>query len=70
MLFRSFPGSKYHNSDWRAGDVMHTLADISDTENLLGYKPLVGFWQGLDKTIDWYKENYQLIVSLSDKGNI
>ena len=39
---------------FRAGDVMHTQADISETERVFGYKPLVRFWDGLDKTFKWW----------------
>jgi len=39
----------------RAGDVMHTLADVSETRRLLGYEPLVHFWEGLEKTIEWWE---------------
>ncbi|MDR1998092.1 MAG: SDR family oxidoreductase [Candidatus Margulisbacteria bacterium] len=38
----------------RAGDVKHSLADISKAEKLLGYKPLVSFDAGLAKTIEFY----------------
>lgn len=38
----------------RAGDVKHTLADISATQADLGYQPLVMFWEGLERTISWY----------------
>ncbi len=39
----------------RAGDVKHSLADISKTEEHLGYKPLVHFEDGLKKTVEWYR---------------
>lgn len=41
----------------RAGDVRHSLADISRAEKLLGYRPLVGLAEGLKHTVDWYREN-------------
>jgi nucleoside-diphosphate-sugar epimerase len=65
-LLNKFPHAKYHDAPWRAGDVMHTQADISLTENVLGYKPLVRFWEGLDKTIRWHEENWEEILSLSE----
>ena len=49
---------------------MHTQADVSLSEELIGYKPLVKFWEGLDKTIDWYQNNQELIETLSAKENI
>ncbi len=43
-----------NQAPFRAGDVMHTQADISETEKVFGYKPLVRFWDGLDKTFEWW----------------
>lgn len=40
----------------RAGDVKHSLADLSLAEKHLGYKPTVNFEEGLRRTIDWYKQ--------------
>ncbi|HEY0566483.1 MAG TPA: NAD-dependent epimerase/dehydratase family protein, partial [Terriglobales bacterium] len=40
----------------RAGDVKHSLADISAAAGALGYKPSVSFAEGLRKTVDWYLE--------------
>jgi UDP-glucose 4-epimerase len=39
----------------RAGDVKHSLADLSRTEKHLGYKPKVNFKEGLRRTVDWYR---------------
>ncbi|MDB2435701.1 SDR family oxidoreductase [Schleiferiaceae bacterium] len=41
----------------RTGDVKHSLASIQKANNLLGYKPLVYFNDGLEKVVDWYREN-------------
>jgi UDP-N-acetylglucosamine 4-epimerase len=43
--------------DFRAGDVRHTLADISKARRLLGYRPEYGFERGLDEALDWYVAN-------------
>jgi nucleoside-diphosphate-sugar epimerase len=40
----------------RAGDVKHSLADLSRAERHLGYKPLVNFEEGLRRTVEWYRE--------------
>jgi UDP-N-acetylglucosamine/UDP-N-acetyl-alpha-D-glucosaminouronate 4-epimerase len=40
----------------RAGDVKHSLADISLAEKHLGYKPKVDFEEGLARTIAWYRQ--------------
>jgi nucleoside-diphosphate-sugar epimerase len=37
------------------GDVMHSLADIRKAKELLGYAPVVCFRDGLERTINWYK---------------
>ncbi|HYE74723.1 MAG TPA: LPS biosynthesis protein WbpP, partial [Blastocatellia bacterium] len=42
--------------DTRAGDVRHSLADISRARQLLGYEPLVGLAEGLQQTVTWYRE--------------
>ena len=39
---------------FRPGDVMHTQADITMTVEVLGYEPRVKFWEGLNKTLDWW----------------
>jgi UDP-glucose 4-epimerase len=41
----------------RAGDVKHSLADISKTAETIGFKPIVDFKKGLAATIEWYKAN-------------
>ena len=41
----------------RTGDVKHSLASIEKAKELLGYKPLVYFNDGLEKVVDWYREN-------------
>jgi UDP-glucose 4-epimerase len=39
----------------RAGDVRHSHADIRLARRLLGYRPRVGFEEGLRRTVDWYR---------------
>ncbi len=38
----------------RAGDIKHSLADISLAQNVFGYKATADFLYGLQCTIDWY----------------
>jgi UDP-glucose 4-epimerase len=45
----------------RAGDVKHSLADLSRTERHLGYKPSVDFEEGLRRTIAWYRGQGRLV---------
>jgi UDP-N-acetylglucosamine 4-epimerase len=56
---------KQLNSDWnptyrepRAGDIRHSLADISLAQNLLGYQPTKKFETGLIETIEFFKDLY------------
>ena len=39
----------------RTGEVRHSLADISRAGELLGYRPVVDFREGLRRTVDWYR---------------
>jgi nucleoside-diphosphate-sugar epimerase len=41
----------------RAGDVKHSLADISRARDLLGFEPKVDLRTGLSLTIDWWKNS-------------
>ena len=41
----------------RPGDVKHSLADITAAKNLIGFEPAVQFSDGLQKAIDWYRDN-------------
>jgi nucleoside-diphosphate-sugar epimerase len=43
----------------RAGDILHSQADISLGRKILGYNPQVGFEEGLRRTWDWYRKTYQ-----------
>ena len=41
----------------RSGDVRHSLADITRARELLGFEPRVGLREGLQMTIDWWKQS-------------
>ncbi len=41
----------------RAGDVMHSLADITLAREVIGYAPHLMFEDGLARAIEWYKVN-------------
>jgi UDP-N-acetylglucosamine 4-epimerase len=43
--------------DFRAGDVRHSLADISKARELIGYEPEFSIRGGLDKAAEWYVKN-------------
>jgi UDP-N-acetylglucosamine 4-epimerase len=42
------------HEDFRAGDVRHSLADLAESERLLGYAPEVDLSAGVELTLDWY----------------
>lgn len=39
----------------RSGDIRDSLADVGLAGELLGYKPLVDFREGLRRTVEWYR---------------
>jgi len=41
----------------RSGDVRHSLADTERARQLLGFEPAVGLREGLQRTIDWWKQS-------------
>ena len=45
---------KYAES--RSGDIRDSLADIQHAKALLGYTPVVDFRDGLQRTVNWYRE--------------
>jgi nucleoside-diphosphate-sugar epimerase len=42
----------------RTGDVRDSQADISAAKEAFGYEPLVGFEEGLRRTVAWYREAF------------
>lgn len=50
-----YQGPVQHGPE-RAGDIRHSFADISLAEKHLGYRPSVGFEEGLQRTVAWYRE--------------
>ena len=42
--------------DFRKGDVLHSLADLSTTKELIDYEPQFNLSEGLPKTISFYKK--------------
>ena len=41
----------------RLGDVRKTHADIEKAKRLLGWEPKIGFYQGLEKAVEWFKRS-------------
>ena len=52
--FPHLKGLKPSYRDFRAGDVRHSLADISKARELLGYEPTHRIGEGLVEAMDWY----------------
>ena len=46
----------YDRAPPRAGDIMHSCADISAARDLLGYEPTVNLEEGLRETVEFYRE--------------
>jgi UDP-glucose 4-epimerase len=43
-----------HHAPPRVGDVRHTLADIARAKTRLGYEPIVGFREGMTRTVAFF----------------
>ena len=54
FFLSKFPKIVVRDAPWRAGDVMHTQADISKIKEDLGYEPSIRFWDGLERTLAWW----------------
>jgi UDP-glucose 4-epimerase len=46
----------------REGDIRDSLADIRLAEELIGYRPVVDFREGLRRTVEWYRGQSALKV--------
>ncbi len=53
----SLSDQKPQHQDFRAGDVHHSLADISKAKRLLKYEPTHRISEGLELALNWYKQN-------------
>lgn len=52
----------------RAGDVKHSLADISEARTRMGYQAKVSFEEGLRHTVEWYRRQIQHQSSSVSQG--
>jgi len=50
-------------TDFRAGDVRHSQADISKARNGFGFEPTHDVHQGIAETIDWYVEKMPALAA-------
>lgn len=54
FLEKKFGSLRIVNAPFRPGDVMHTQADIYNSKKDIGYEPNVMFWEGLNRTLEWW----------------
>ena len=54
MRFPNLKGANPIYRDYQAGDVRHSLADISKARELLGYEPIHRVTEGLKEAMGWY----------------
>lgn len=48
----------------REGDIKHSLADINLARKAFGYEPNVGFREGLERTVQWYRKQASEVSAL------
>ena len=61
ILFPNLPDTHPVYRDFRAGDVLHSLADIKKSSTLLCYSPTHNLRDGLRETLEWY-------INYTDQG--
>src|ERR1700722_10973755 len=47
----------------RTGDILNSQADISAAAEAFDYRPLIGLTEGLERTVEWYRESLKLPVA-------
>jgi UDP-glucose 4-epimerase len=53
----------------RRGDVRDSLADISAAEEAFGYRPNIGFQEGLRRTVEWYVRQTEIADRQAEAAN-
>ena len=48
----------YGAIEYRKNDLWYPQPDVSKLINKLGWQPQISLEDGLQRTIEWYKENY------------
>jgi UDP-N-acetylglucosamine 4-epimerase len=61
-------GSKPHYGEFRAGDILHSQADIEKARSLLGYRPTHSLKQGLDEALAWYVQDFLASRKLASRS--
>lgn len=52
----------------RAGDIVHSQADITLAREVLGYEPVVAFHEGIARTVAWYREQMTRYAAHPDRS--
>ncbi len=52
------------NKEFHKADVLETWADISKAKKILDWEPKVSFEEGIERTIQWYRDNIDLARSI------
>ena len=63
-----YPQAKRIDAPPRAGDIRHTLADIYAAQTFLHYNPTVDAMDGVERTCQWFDDNWEFIQRLSRKS--
>jgi UDP-glucose 4-epimerase len=53
----------------RAGDIVHSLADISVARETLGYEVVVPFHEGIARTVAWYRDQMDTVSRPARRGS-
>jgi UDP-N-acetylglucosamine 4-epimerase len=58
LTFEHVRGCKPRHGQFRAGDILHSQADIGRAHRLLGYRPTHNAEQGLAEALEWYVRDF------------
>jgi UDP-N-acetylglucosamine/UDP-N-acetylgalactosamine 4-epimerase len=58
LTYRHVRGCKPRYGEFRAGDILHSQADIGRARRLLGYRPTHNVKQGLAEALEWYVRDF------------
>lgn len=50
----------YKFEGWREGDQKYFVSDISKAQEILSWNPQISVKEGLNLTINWYKQHHTL----------
>jgi len=56
--------AKWFNKEFHKADIKATWADITKAKELLGWQPKVSIEEGIKRTVDWFKENWDWLKDI------